>query len=497
MHRMTKRARTKAALATTAVAGLVAFGAHPSAVAESVATDPDCELPGAVNVANGYDVDFCVAEDQLFIFAANYKPFEYGTDGQDDNRQSTAVWDEIVGEKLQAAFPDVDVKYATWDYPVRYEDLQAAGVVPDIVIDNPRNRIDRDLEPLGWVQDLTEKIEASDIDLGALNQAAVEQIRSRSDGGLYGVPLFVNDHVLYYNKKIFDKFGEKYPEAGSTYDDIYKKARKLTRQDGTDAYKGFMQHPDNYLEVNQLGLYPFTDAGSEEPAPGDVAVDITTPEWQSLVDNMYRFLTIERNNFTTTDDFVKGDMSRPGHVAMVVDTLEKLPLYQGNALFTEPDDAEDWAEWIKAVDVGVTSMPVLNQGDTTTYQPNQLAAFVTKQSGQQELAMDVVAWLTSEAGQVAFSSYAMKPVLENEATKAAFGSAIPELEGVDTSGVFWGENATVTGYENTEYWDIPMYKVFRQHVLIDGMTPEAALQVTEEEDIPAYIASKEGSGQDW
>jgi multiple sugar transport system substrate-binding protein len=480
-------------LATVSTLALLAWapGASSGQSSATSAAD-DCD---GVSVPNRYDIPFCVEDDEVFIFAANYKPFEATVD--EETRTADHVFNTVIGDKLRQAFPDVKIKYATWDYPVRYDELEAAGVVPDIIIDNPRNRIDRDLEPRGWVQDLTPMIEQHDLDLGQLNQAAVELVKSRSDGGIYGIPLFIDDYVLYYNKKIFDRFGIKYPKPGMTYDEAYRLAKKLTRQDGLDAYKGYMQHPDTYLEFNQLGLYPFLPTDSEEPAPDEVEVDITTPGWNRLGENMDRFLAIPRNTFTSVNDFVKADMSRPGHVAMAVDTLSKLPIYAGNPLFIDDSDEEEYSEWLQSVDVGVTSVPVLRKGSNTTYQPNTLAAFIPPQARHQQQAFEIVKWLVSEEAQVEFSRYAIKAALETPAVVESFGDGVPELAGIDTSGVYWGSNAVVRNYENTEYWDIPMFMVFRQHVLRDGMTVESSLIVTETEDIPAYIKSKADAGQDW
>ncbi|WJH35587.1 extracellular solute-binding protein [Paenibacillus sp. CC-CFT747] len=449
---------------------------------------------GSTNIPNKYNIPYSVDDDEIFIFAANYKPLEYSAKGQTGG---DVVFNQIIGDKLREAFPGLKIKFGTWDYPVRYEDLKAAGVVPDIVIENPYNRIDRDLEPLGWVQDMTSMIEQSGIDLSALNPAAVEMVKSRSDGGIYGVPLFIDDYMLYYNKKIFDKFGVKYPTPGMTYDEIYRMAKKLTTQDGLDAYKGFMQHPDNYLQYNQLGLYPFQPTNSEEPAPEDVKVDITSPEWFQLGENIDRFLWLPRNGFTTVTDFLKGDMSRPGHVAMAVDTLQKLPAYAGDDLFIKDGDEARYHEWLNSIDVGVTSVPVLNNRSQTTYQPNTMAAFIPPQARHQEEALQIVKWLVSEEGQVELSRHAIKGVLQTPAVVDSFGDDVPGLANVDTSGVFWGQNAVVKNYQNTEYWDIPMYSVFRQHVLKDAMSVEAAFTVTETEDIPNYIKSQANAGKGW
>jgi multiple sugar transport system substrate-binding protein len=461
-------------------------------ISGAAAGQDDCS--GGINVPNRYNMPFCVRDDELFIFAVNYKPFEYSSTEQ---RTSDRFFETVIGNQLRAAFPNVKIKYATWDFPVRYDDLANAGVVPDIILDNPHNRIDRDLEPLGWVEDMTPMIEQSGINLGLLNQGAVEMVRSRSDGGMYGVPIFIDDYLLFYNKKIFDKFHVRYPTTGMTYNQIYRRATKLTVQSGLDAYKGYLQHPDNYLVYNQLGLYPFVPTTSEEPAPEEIQVSLTGPGWQELGDNIDRFLYIPRNTFTTADDFLKGDMSRPGHVAMAVHTLSKLPMYAGSEIYIDDGDEATYAEWAKSVEIGITSVPVLRRGSQTIYQPNTIAAFIPPQSDKKAQAIAIVKWLVSEIGQVELSRHAIKGVLLTPVVASSFGANIPELAGIDTSAVYWGNNAVVQNYQNTEYWDIPMYMVFRQHVLKDGMTVGSALTVTEQEDIPAYIRSKAEAGQDW
>jgi multiple sugar transport system substrate-binding protein len=444
-----------------------------------------------INVPNRYNVPFCVRNDELLIFAVSYRPFESSVTEQ---RTAERFFETVIGNRLRAAFPNVKIKYATWDYPVRYDELLNAGVVPALILENPGN-IDRDLEQRGLVGDMTPLIEQSGIDLSQLNQGAVEFVKSRSDGGIYGVPVFINDYVMFYNKKIFDKFRVRYPTVGMTYNQIYKLAKKLTVQDGLDAYKGYMQHPDAFLAYNQLGLYPFLPTTSEEPAPEDIRVNITSPEWELLCASIEPFLLLPRNTFTTVDDFLKGDMSRPGHVAMAVNTLDKLPIYAGSELYIEDGEEEEYAEWRTSIDTGITSVPVLYNGSQTIYQPNMLAAFIPPQSDKKEQAIAIVKWLVSEQGQVELSRHAVKGVLQTPMVVSSFGAAIPELAGIDTSAIYWGTNAAVRNYQNTEYWNIPLFMVFRQHVLRDGMTAESSLFVTEKEDIPAYIRSRADAGQ--
>jgi multiple sugar transport system substrate-binding protein len=150
------------------IGGLAAFGgalqttpALASGTASSTTAVPRAAVQstaGVVDIPNKYNVPFSVADDELFVFAANFKPFELG--GNDQGREATRYFDTVFGDAIRAKFPDIKLKYATWDYPIRYEDIAKAGRVPDLILEDPRLRIDRDLEPLGWTQDITSLVQA-------------------------------------------------------------------------------------------------------------------------------------------------------------------------------------------------------------------------------------------------------------------------------------------------------------------------------------------------
>ena len=459
------------------------------------ASEKPKKATGSTDIPNKYNVPFSIDDDEVLILGVNYKPFENTTASNHEN--ADRFFEEVMGKKLRQAFPDVRIKYVTWDFPLRYEDLDAAGICPDIILENPRSGMERDLRSRGWVGDITEMLGQKDLDLSKLNKAAVEQLKAHSSGGIYGVPIFIDDYYLFYNKKIFDMRHVPYPKSGMTYEQAYLKAKMLTFQHGLDGYKGYQQHPDHYLNLNQFGLNPFLPTNSENPAPEDVKVNITSLQWVLLARNMDRFLTIKRNTFTTPNDFLKADMSKPGHVAMAVDTLSKLPMYVNSELYIKDGEEERYQEWTKNIDVGISSVPVLTPGCRTTYQPNQIAAFVPPQSRNLDTAYDIVKWMVSEEAQVELSRHGMKGVLETNTVKSNFGKDIPELANVDTSAIYWGDNAVIKNYKNIKFWNIPLWNVFRLHVLKDGMTPESSLIVTEKEDIPNYIKNQAAAGKDW
>ncbi|NUR93768.1 MAG: hypothetical protein HOV67_00775, partial [Kribbellaceae bacterium] len=145
--------------------GLAAFGGAlqttPAAASSTTAVPRAAaqSAAGVVDIPNKYNVPFSVADDELFVFAANFKPFELG--GNDSGREAHRYFDTVFGDAIRARFPAVKVKYATWDYPIRYEDIAKAGRIPDLILEDPRLRIDRDLEPLGWTQDVTAAVQTA------------------------------------------------------------------------------------------------------------------------------------------------------------------------------------------------------------------------------------------------------------------------------------------------------------------------------------------------
>ncbi len=455
--------------------------AGPAPAAQPGAEEPSAEpapvaddLPESVRrVPNEYGEEFLVADDELFIFVANYRPFEV-----------PGFLEKFIGEPLRKAFPDVKFKLAVWDYPVRYDDLQAAGVIPDIVIDSTRLNIDRDLESRGWAYDMTELIKKSGLDLSKLNPAAVELVRSRSDGGMYGVPFIIDEFVLLYNKTLFDRFGVPYPRAGMTYDEAYELAKQMTRQVGPVSYKGYMQHADHYLWYNQLGLQPFS---MEEPD----TVEITTDEWVYLVDNIRRFPSIQGNVFTTTDEFPQG------RLGMAVDNLYKVMRYANVPDYIDPEDQEYFTELTKDLVFDIVPVPVLPEAPNTIYQPNLLSAHITKQSNKKELAMEVIKFLVSEEMQLELAKNGMKGVLETPEIVEAFGSNFPQLANINTEAVYWGENAVPKYNPDVfEFWNIPLWLVFRQYIYLEDKASDVALQLAEEEG-NKYIQQRKAAQQDW
>jgi multiple sugar transport system substrate-binding protein len=442
---------------------------------------------GVTIVPNQYGELFEVASDELFIFVENYKPWEYGEQFNDDAGRGGDAAERDLGTLLRAKFPNIKFKIAVWDYPVRSAELAAAGIAPDIYLATSRTYIDRVLEENGWEYDMTDLIKQYGIELSKLNHGAVEQIKAHSDGGMYGVPIFIREYLMFYKKEFFDAKNEPYPFAGMTWDQYYEKISKVKGQVGVRTIKGSQIHPDQYLDFNQLGLYPFTPGDTEHPNLKQMrdSVNVVTDEWLHLVENMYRFLAMPGNNFVTVDDFF-----RLGTVATAIETVDRIPQLKLVKGHFDEEDTKMFEQWAQNLgEFGVAPVPVFPEAPNTIYQPNALTAHVTKQSNKKEQSMEVIKWLVSEEAQIALSKKALKGVLKTDAVVDAFGKDIPALAEVEglAEAVYWGENAAIKNYQNTEYIDaFPLYLVFRQYVLKEGNPANIALQRLQTEGVPNF-----------
>ncbi len=62
------------------------------------------------------------------------------------------------------------------------------------------------------------------------------------DGKVYGIPFRKDNHLLYYNKDLFDAQKVEYPKDGMTMDEFYELAKKMTYGEGADKVYGAHYH---------------------------------------------------------------------------------------------------------------------------------------------------------------------------------------------------------------------------------------------------------------
>ncbi|MDU0199563.1 MULTISPECIES: ABC transporter substrate-binding protein [Paenibacillus] len=375
------------------------------------------------------------------------------------------IWEKQVGQYLKKKFPDLTFKHVQWDNPGRqYKDLIAAGTIPDIVIDNARMNLQRYILKNDLQYDMTDLIKKYNFDTSTLNPAAMAQMKNVTpEGKIYGLPFQMSDFVLFYNKDIFDKFGVDYPKDGMTYDEVYELAKKLTRVEGENTYKGYQQHPGLYMTYNQLSLSPLSL--TEDKA------EMNTPGWKKEVDNLRRFYEIPANQFTSVDDFPKGKM------AMSVHVTEKIV---------------QWYEQNKNLNFDIAAMPSFADAPGVKAQPNLYSAYITKQSTKKDQAFQVIQYLLSEEMQVNFAKEGIIGPLQTQKVQEAFGKNLPQMQGKHTQAIFYGKNAMppAARASGLTYIDVPVHGVFQPLIFGESKDSVTALRMIEESSTKAIQTEK-------
>ncbi|HRY53835.1 MAG TPA: sugar ABC transporter substrate-binding protein [Spirochaetia bacterium] len=138
------------------------------------------------------------------------------------------VYKQLIAE-FEKANPNIKINMAITPWSSYWTKLQTAlpsGSGPDVFWLNHPNAVT--YIPTGLLRSLepsAAKIGFDNFDKGFYEPYA-------KDGKRYGVPLFYDSIVLFYNKALFDKAGLKYPTAAWTWKEYFEAAQKLTVKSG-------------------------------------------------------------------------------------------------------------------------------------------------------------------------------------------------------------------------------------------------------------------------
>jgi len=128
------------------------------------------------------------------------------------------------------------------DYRVKLTAMLSAGTAPDIFYLDVNWA--EEFFSKGIIQPLDLYIKKHGLDLEDFYPSLLNAFKYK--GRIYGIAKDFSTLALFYNKKMFDEAGLKYPDATWTWDDLLEAAKKLTRDlDG-----------DGKIDVWGLALYP-------------------------------------------------------------------------------------------------------------------------------------------------------------------------------------------------------------------------------------------------
>ncbi|GIN72508.1 hypothetical protein J14TS2_29830 [Bacillus sp. J14TS2] len=172
------------------------------------------------------------------------------------------------------------------------QEMNAKGIVPDIIFANWG--IDPLVE-LDMLEPVDEFVQKYDVDLDAFDDSVIATYRAmdpEGEGRLIGMPTVVDRLGLFYNKEIFDLFGEPYPdpEKPMTWAEVHDLAAKLTGERNGVQYRGLemgsgLTTYEATVPLKEFGIN-WTD-----PETGEVLMD-ESPEVKQYLELMKQIYNI-------------------------------------------------------------------------------------------------------------------------------------------------------------------------------------------------------------
>jgi len=324
----------------------------------------------------------------------------------------------MIAEPIHKKYPNVTIERISPAATTTPEEVLSTQT-PDILFTSVSQRLIR----TGAFEDLRGLIKKFNFDESRLKPIAYNYIKDATKGRgdqIYALPFNVNQHILYYNKDIFDKFGVPYPtEKQLTWDEAVELGKQLTRTDNGVNYVGLVV--DNLQGLGKsLGL-PYVDRET-----GQAALD--TPEWHRVFDLLKQIYEIpgyvapDGTWNWTRDHFMKDQniAMRAAWLANMVGPLEELR-QQG-------------------VEFNWDIAPVPNFADKlgTTREAQIHSVSVNSQSKHKDEAFQVLEYLLSDEGQRTIARNGRVPSIINPELEKEYGADIPVLRGKTVQNVFIG-----------------------------------------------------------
>ncbi|GFN31717.1 ABC transporter substrate-binding protein [Paenibacillus xylaniclasticus] len=325
----------------------------------------------------------------------------------------------LIADPIHAKYPKVTIERITPAATTTPEEVLTTHT-PDIIYSTSTTH--QRIKRTGVYEDLRGLIDQYQFDTSRIKPILWNYIEELGDNGeIFAIPFNSNQHVLYYNKDIFDKFGVEYPTSEQlTWDQVLETAKKLTRTENGVHYVGLSV--DNLTGLAKgLGL-PYLDRET-----GNAAID--TPEWHRIFELNKQIFEIpgyvSRDGVWEygRDQFMKEQTvaMRVTWLANMVGPLEELR-QQGIEFNWDIAPAPNFEDQL---------------GKTREAQIHSLS--INTQSQHKEEAFQVIAEILSDEGQRILSRNGRVPAIINPELVKEYGLEIPVLQGKTVQNVFVGE----------------------------------------------------------
>lgn len=319
------------------------------------------------------------------------------------NGDSEENFNRLYGDSLRKKFPQFTIKYILSGAQGQSLDtLLASKTRFDVFIQGP-GFYESQAFPAGLQFDMSELMRKHNVDIGRLDKASVDYVKESSGNGIYFLPVQLEGMALFYNKSLFDKFGIAYPTNNMTWEQMWDKAKQLTRKEGDVQFFGFGTNTSTIQGMNPLSI-PLADLATDTPT-------INTDErWKSFFDAFYG----KAMAVPGYQEAAKAINGFPTLGMFVNDQIVGMYAYQSGVINV-------WEEQLKKLDWDLVALPPLpgQPGIGSMATPKLFG--ITSIAKDKDAAMAAIQYLLSDEHQIELARQGMIPIVTSDTVTKELG----------------------------------------------------------------------------
>lgn len=381
----------------------------------------------------------------------------------------------LIAEPVAAKYPHITMELAV--NGKGDEGLQhfiASGSFPDLIFGTyPRITSHREFQT---AENLNPMIERNKFDLQRFDPGAIATARAYSgSGSLYALPFSLNFTATFYNKEIFDKFGQPYPKEGMTWEDALDVARSVSRiSDGVQYRGAFIQGIGDVS--SQLGLSRI------DPAAGKA--NIASQEgWKSLFELYKAFNDLPGNKDAHTSTTLNNGFLKDQNVAMAISYDARFAALE--KLYGTPQDFA----W------DVTQFPSFKGKPNVTVASSGHFLMLSSLGKHKEEAFRVIELLGSPEIQRKITDFGRYTALQDPAIKEMYGHTMKSMQGKNIKAVFKSRFADPVPPHRDDDLTLPQINAALTRAVNNEIDTNTALRQAEEAINKAIAERAAGQGK--
>ncbi len=324
---------------------------------------------------------------------------------------SIYLWDneyaaQAVVEAYQAKHPEIEIDLNLTpflDYQSKLYTSLAGGETMDVFF--MRETVLSTYVSKGLCAPLDDYLAAANFDLSPYEYCASQY---QIDGKTYAVPYRGGGYHLYYNKDMFDEAHIPYPDMYESYtwEEFREVAKQLTHGEGGDKVYGIYMMGWPWMQMFQA-----MQTGTKI-VDNDYNVDLDTPEVRAALEWYYNTCVVDKSQMTPAEATATNASITPVFVGEKAAMILGGDYMAGN-IKNNIKDGNLTFNW------GMARCPSDDGVEYSTHNAVTTACMNPKAENP-ELAADFLMFLCGEEGQTIIAEQGSKPVLNTDATRAAW-----------------------------------------------------------------------------